>query len=127
VSPETEGASSPPGGRCWWLKGLAARVALVAALLAAFFLAPVAKLHYHGWRHRTGKDTDGKHLKQAAEMLVARRADQATVWKILGKSKSFFGPNFYITFFGGAAEFGYEIVVQKGRAVAVRPYGRSIE
>jgi len=90
-----EGASAPsgasgtrtgsPGQGRWWLRMLIASAALAALLLGAYFLTPAGMLHYHGWRHRTGRDKRAESLKFVADWAVARRLKRETVIGLLGK------------------------------------------
>ena len=77
-------SAAPAPDRRWWLKMLAASVALVALIAAIACIGPVTQLHYHAWRYRTGRDTDGSSLKLVAKRLAAKRATVAEATDLLG-------------------------------------------
>ena len=72
----------PPKPRRWWLRMLVASAALVAVLLGAVWVTPVARLHYHARQWRKHKDFN--QLKAAARILRDRRAHIETVKRLLG-------------------------------------------
>jgi hypothetical protein len=72
-------------GRRWWLRMLAVSVGVAGLLLAASYAAPVARLHFHAWKFRTGRDVDGASLAHVADWAVKRRLPRDTVVGLLGR------------------------------------------
>jgi len=118
--------------RYWWVKMLVTSAALVALLLGAYLLTPVAQLHYHAWRYRTGKDVDGKHLCWVVwSTCMKRKASEQEIIQLLGPSQypaSAPGDLRYVSSadqpvsLGSRFKMGFEIEILEGLVIGVRPW-----
>jgi hypothetical protein len=99
---------------------LVASAALAAVLLGAYFLTPVARLHYHAWRYRGDRHANDKHLKPALDALVARRASKQTLLRLLGEPDLILGEgeDCRLTYRVGL-HLGYTIAVEHGRTTSL--------
>ncbi len=86
ITGDSQAEGRPRLARRWWLRMLVASAALVAVLLGAYFLTPVARLHYYAWKYRTGRDA-ADSLKTVAEVLVQRKVSPEMVEKLLGRPR----------------------------------------
>jgi hypothetical protein len=115
---DAKGAKS--GDRCWWIKMLVASAALATVLLGAYFLTPVAQLHYHAWRFRSGRDPWGDHLRQVVSVMVRRKECEPVVVRLLGApSQKKVGAIVYRTF-GEIPDdvMDWTLTIRDGRVVA---------
>ncbi len=76
----------PKPARRWWLRMLVASAALVAVLLGAVWLTPVAKLHYHAWEFR--KHLRAEDFNATVKVLRKRGASPEVVGRLLGKPRA---------------------------------------
>ena len=70
--------------RWWWLKMLVASAALAALLLGLCFGAPLAQIHYHAWKYRSGRDDWDRSFERVANWAVSRRMTRDQVVGLLG-------------------------------------------
>ncbi|GAG45813.1 unnamed protein product, partial [marine sediment metagenome] len=64
---------------------LMASAALAAVLLGAVFLTPAARLHYHAWRWRSGRDPQLKSLRFVAQHVLDNELDREAIIGLLGE------------------------------------------
>lgn len=70
--------------RRWWLKMLVASAALAALLLGLCFGAPLAQVHYHAWKYRSGRDDWDGSFERVAHWAISRRMTRDQVVRLLG-------------------------------------------
>jgi hypothetical protein len=81
----TEPADLSPKPLRTWRPMALWSAAIVAALLGICFLAPFVQLHYHAWRHRTGRSPAGESLRMVAGWAVEHRAPRSRIVELLGQ------------------------------------------